>query len=229
MVRRLKLTATPPGAARRPARPAGVHVTAEDIHRRVVNRDFFPAGSRPVVLRMVGARNGTYSAQALVETGPALGGFSAKAGDLVRTGGGGKIPAAAVRVRYGKGLAIEPNMLTSRFDRHRSRFNGVANSILNRYSAVRFRNRKEMVRPPKKLLEEARAIAVFDHITDRPPLILDIWRVNSTSMGLSSSMKMSIFIPWAVTFLISARVALQAFGLMPNVVFVSSACKCSPS
>jgi Glycoside hydrolase 123, catalytic domain/Glycoside hydrolase 123 N-terminal domain len=169
MVRKLKLTASPPGSAKRPARPAGVHISAEDIHRRVVNRDFFPAASRPIILRMVGARNGTYSAQAVVETSSALGGFSAKASDLVKTGGDRKIPASAVRVRYGGRLALEPNLVNSRFDRHNSHYNNTANSILARYSKVQFKNKRERVRPPKHIMDEARAIAIFDHLADGPP------------------------------------------------------------
>jgi len=169
MVKKLSLSIGPAGAAARPAQPAGVNIRAEDIHRQVVNRDFFPADSRPVVLRLVGAKNGVYSAMALVETDAALAGLSAAAGELAQVGGGGKIPAEAVRVRYGDGLPLEPNLLTGSFDRPNAYFNGVANRILACYAKVGYKNPQEVKRPSKEMLDEARAIAIFDHIADRPP------------------------------------------------------------
>jgi hypothetical protein len=72
-------------------------------------------------------------------------------------------------VRYGDGLPLEPNLLTSKHERPNSYFNGVASRILGGYSRVGFKSRQEVVRPPKELMDEARAIAIFEHIADRPP------------------------------------------------------------
>ncbi len=96
----LALKATPADSVPRPARPAGVQIWGEDIHNRLVNRDWGEPGA-PAVVRIVGARNGVHSGMAVVGTAAPLAGFSAQMSDLEQVGGGGgKIPASAVALRY---------------------------------------------------------------------------------------------------------------------------------
>jgi len=90
-------------------RPGGVQVWVEDIHHRTVSSDFLPLGEEPGTVRLVGARNGTYSAQIVVghgvhsapgtvpDTKP-LAGLRAAPRELTKTGGAGRIPASAIRV-----------------------------------------------------------------------------------------------------------------------------------
>ncbi len=97
-----KLRCEPPGSVRPEARPGGLQVWTEDIHRRCFDRDFGPAGGAVRPVRIVGARNGLFSGQVAVGSGRRLAGLKAQAGDLVGPGGA-KIPGSAVRVRYGVG------------------------------------------------------------------------------------------------------------------------------
>jgi len=81
-------------------RPAGVQVWVEDLHHRVRSDEFRPGGHSPGTVRVVGARNGTHSAQVVVGTDRALAGLRVSVSDLQRAGGTEKIPAAAVQVQY---------------------------------------------------------------------------------------------------------------------------------
>ena len=102
----LALDAFPAGAARPAAvRPPGLHVWVEDVNRRVINRDVGdPLGGRQT-LRMVGARRGVYSAQAVIGTDREVRGLTAGAGALAGPDGA-TIGSDAIRVRYGVGHPI---------------------------------------------------------------------------------------------------------------------------
>jgi hypothetical protein len=78
-------------------RPAGVQVWTADIHDRVLSTDFPPAGEPAPVLRLVGARNGTFSAQVVVGTDRELPDLKADASGLT-VGTGKALPASGVRV-----------------------------------------------------------------------------------------------------------------------------------
>ncbi len=169
-VRKMRLTVSPPGAAGKPARPRGVGLWAEDINRRVVNRDWGGSAGKPVI-RMVGARNGTYSGQVIASASAPLGGVSAKMSDLKAVSGTGRIPAAAARVSYAAGTPLDA-LRESRFNRHNQFYNSIANRLLGRYAfgtGYGFKERKDRVRPSKELRAEARAITLFDHLAARPP------------------------------------------------------------
>jgi len=175
-IRVLTLRCTPPGSALGPARPGGVQVWAEDIHRRVVNRDFGEVSARsseqqhPPVIRLVGARNGTHSGQVVVGTSDRLVGLTARMSDLVRLGGPGRIAADAAQVRYGVGMPLE-SLRESRFNKHNQFLNTAANRLLERYirGGFRFTSHRGRVRPSKEVLAHAKAIALFDHLAERPP------------------------------------------------------------
>jgi len=100
-----KLTAAGPGGIRAEARPPGIQVWTEDIHRRCFSPEFGPIGRAPAPLRLVGARNGSYSAQAVLGASGPLGGVRTSVKELVHAGGS-KIPAGAVVIRYGVPLPV---------------------------------------------------------------------------------------------------------------------------
>ncbi len=82
------------------SRPAGVRVWNQDVHRVFSAAEYGDPCERLRPVRLVGARGGSYSGQVVVGSTSKLAGLKAAAGGLVRAGGGGEIPAAAVRVRY---------------------------------------------------------------------------------------------------------------------------------
>jgi hypothetical protein len=89
------------GAVKLPERAGGVRVWTGDIHRRLYARDFGPPGREISPIRVVGARGGAFSGQAVVDAGRELSDLCASMSPL---GGpkGESIPASAVEVRYAK-------------------------------------------------------------------------------------------------------------------------------
>ena len=63
---KLELRATGSGVASGLRRPAGMQAWAEDMHRRVYSPEFLEPGAGSGEIRLVGAGNGTYSAQVVV-------------------------------------------------------------------------------------------------------------------------------------------------------------------
>lgn len=82
-------------------RPAGTQVWVADVHHRVVSTEFRMPGEGVGTVRLVGAKNGAYSAQIVVGADTDLAGFTATPGALKQTDGKGEIPASAIRVLYG--------------------------------------------------------------------------------------------------------------------------------
>jgi hypothetical protein len=94
----LRLTAAGSGVTPNITRPAGTQVWNADIHSRVdLVRHGDPAEKLGPV-SLAGARGGSYSGMVVISSGAALKDVKASCGEL--SGPGGKIPAAAVRVRY---------------------------------------------------------------------------------------------------------------------------------
>ncbi len=81
-------------------RPAGVQVWAADVNQQVRSDDFLPAGQSPGTNRIVGARNGTYSAQIMVGTDKPLAGLIATPGPLAQVGGRATLPPSTITVSY---------------------------------------------------------------------------------------------------------------------------------
>ncbi len=106
-VRKVELRVEPAGAAPVQARPSGLQVWTDDIHHRAVNRDYGEAGDRAQVIRLVGARNGSYSGMVMVGCTEAVADLGAQMGELVSADGAARIPGSAVRVRYGVGQALD--------------------------------------------------------------------------------------------------------------------------
>ncbi|HOX04872.1 MAG TPA: hypothetical protein PK280_00610 [Planctomycetota bacterium] len=103
----------PPGAVALEGRPAGLQAWSDDLHRRYLSPEFGPSGSAAASpVRLVGARGGTYSGQVVLGTDKAINGLSASVTELT-SAGGGKIPAAAVSVRFARGLPLSTPVPTA--------------------------------------------------------------------------------------------------------------------
>lgn len=96
----LRLAAVGGGIEPNVARPDGVQVWNLDIHDRLeeINYGAPQAGLRPI--RIVGARNGSYSGSVVLSSKQAIQSPTATITDLVQQDGSGKIPAAQVQVWY---------------------------------------------------------------------------------------------------------------------------------
>lgn len=79
------------------SRPSGVQVWTEDLTRRMFSPEYLEPGAAPGVIRLIGARNGTYAAQVVVGTDRELAHVRATASDLTNAAGHA-LPGATVRV-----------------------------------------------------------------------------------------------------------------------------------
>ena len=82
-------------------RPAGVQVWTAPVTQRIASVDYGDSaeGLRPI--RLVGARNGVFSGQAVISSAKPIASLQARMGELRRPGGAA-IPADAIRVRYAR-------------------------------------------------------------------------------------------------------------------------------
>jgi len=101
----LRLEAEPAGAIRPVARPMGAQLWGEDVHRWIFNADFLEPEVRARPVEIIAARGGTYSSQAALGTIAELKGLGAAVTDLAGPGGA-KIPASAIKVRWGVPLTL---------------------------------------------------------------------------------------------------------------------------
>jgi hypothetical protein len=80
--------------------------------------DFARPSAKIFPIRMVGARNGTFSGKVVLGSAGVIRGLKAVVSDLILVGGSGKIPAAAVQVRLAEPVKPEVSWgLPQRFDR----------------------------------------------------------------------------------------------------------------
>jgi hypothetical protein len=96
-VTRVELTAAGTGVTPNAVRPAGVQVWNQDSDRRTKATDYGDPCERLRPIRLVAARNGSFSSAVAVGSPAPLRGLKAVASELV---GSGSIPASAVQVRY---------------------------------------------------------------------------------------------------------------------------------
>ena len=82
------------------ARPDGVQVWNQDVHRVFGIREYGDPHEPLRPVRLVGARNGVYSGQVVVGSTRPIAGLVATATALRRTEGQDTIPASQVRIRY---------------------------------------------------------------------------------------------------------------------------------
>jgi len=76
----------------------GLRVLPGDLLSPDFDTDVLRSGTAPATVRIVGARNGTFSAKVVVTSDMPIRGLTAQLGDL--KGGAGAIPSSSVRVRY---------------------------------------------------------------------------------------------------------------------------------
>ncbi len=79
------------------SRPQGVQIWTEDMTRRLFSPEYLESGAAPGRIRLVGARNGTYSAQVVVGTDRALANLKVTASEL-KNAAGGAFPAESVSI-----------------------------------------------------------------------------------------------------------------------------------
>ena len=79
------------------SRPKGVQIWTEDMTRRMFAPEYLEPGAAPGVIRLAGARNGTYSAQVVVGTDREVTHVNVTASDL-KNAAGGALPGKSVRV-----------------------------------------------------------------------------------------------------------------------------------
>jgi hypothetical protein len=96
---RLTAPAASDAVAANTGRPSGVQLWRPHPWATVTGLDYGDACEGATPLRLVGFRNGAFTAQLVVSSAQAFSGLSASATDLAETGGG-KLPAACVALRY---------------------------------------------------------------------------------------------------------------------------------
>ncbi|NQT88743.1 hypothetical protein HQ560_18395, partial [bacterium] len=79
------------------SRPEGVQIWTEDMTRRMFSPEYLEPGAAPARIRLVGARNGTYSAQVVVGTDKELAHVKVTASEL-KSPAGAALPAKSVRI-----------------------------------------------------------------------------------------------------------------------------------
>jgi len=95
---KLELRSASAGIASALQRPAGVQVWVQDIHHRVQSAEFPAPGEGPGTVRIVGGRNGAYSAQIVVGTDRELARLRVTPGELRSADGAHRLPASVVEV-----------------------------------------------------------------------------------------------------------------------------------
>ncbi len=79
------------------SRPKGVQIWTEDMTRRMFSPEYLESGAAPGRIRLVGARNGTYSAQVVVGTDRTLANVKVITSEL-KNAAGGTFPAESVSI-----------------------------------------------------------------------------------------------------------------------------------
>ncbi|MFH1022286.1 MAG: glycoside hydrolase domain-containing protein [Planctomycetota bacterium] len=97
----LHLVADGPSVIPNVDRPAGVQVWNQDVNRVFSLVEYGDPNEKLKAVKLVVARNGCCSGQVVIGSTEAISGAQARVGDLVQAAGGGKIPASAIRLRYG--------------------------------------------------------------------------------------------------------------------------------
>ena len=78
---------------------AGIEIANSQPLETVTTWDYSHPSEKLVPIRLIGARNGSFSGKVVLSSAAAIKGLKAAASELAQPGGAGKIPAAAVEVR----------------------------------------------------------------------------------------------------------------------------------
>jgi len=153
-------------------RPKGVQVWAEDMHRRVYDCEYLPAGAGPGRIELVGARNGAYAAQVVVGSDRELTDVAVVPTALraAATGraGGASLLASAVRIRgmAGRPAAAITELGGGRIPTRESFYTGRASCFPEFVARERFMPDDA---DPKAREAAWRKVRYFDHITLEVP------------------------------------------------------------
>jgi hypothetical protein len=96
----VRLQAVGSGCTANTDRPSGFQVWVPDVADRLDRVDYPDPSDGAASIVIPAARNGQFSGAVAVSATRRITGLKVTAGDLARKGGGGMIPASAVRVRY---------------------------------------------------------------------------------------------------------------------------------
>ena len=150
-------------------RPAGVQVWAEDIHRRLVDRDVGPADGGPGVVRFVGAANGTFSAQVVVGTDRELAGLSVRPSPLKSETD--TLPASALRVEYLRAHPLTGLVKLGRVQCYPGHMDSPLKSSAAEMAVYRYgpAGPRIIEQGPEAMRREMERIRYFDHIGPTAP------------------------------------------------------------
>ncbi len=148
---KFKLASADGSVAPAGTRPPGLYAWVEDMHRRVCSDDVPPAGEARGVLRMVGPRNASCSAQLVLGTTRDIAAIEATVTDLRSAAGEAAIPASAVSVFHM--MPYPEGGLSEKLGDER----GLAGSFPTQGQLQQYAG-----------MQGARQRYVFDHITSRP-------------------------------------------------------------
>jgi hypothetical protein len=162
----IDVRAEPEGAVRAISRPEGLQLWSEDVHRWILNADFLEPGVASRRMEIVAARNGTFSAQAVLGSSRKLTGLSAAVSEL---SGPGKIPASAVTVRWGVRTPLTAVLKNYGKGALRSR---MVDQAIVRYAASLGLSRElREARRRRRLLRLTgrTGLSIFDHLSESAP------------------------------------------------------------
>jgi len=145
-------------------RPEGLQVWAVPAWESVREDSFLPPGESPGTIEIIAVRNGAFAGQAVVASTSPIDRLSASVGELT-SDAGGRIPPAAVKVRFGALNPTQPG--TSRGSRrwrltgvHARRFDALLEQPPARVEPVRFAKPSRLIRESMGLPPAPRPAAV---------------------------------------------------------------------
>jgi len=146
-------------------RTPGMQVWVEDIHKRVVSREFLEPGADAGIVRIVGVRNGTFAGQIVLGTEKDLRGVKVTAGPLTCAAGGAEIPARCIRV-----MAMMPHRLTELGRLGTGRGGGGSERWTPWASLAAWRHVPELGTMPREKRKKMMAgVHFFDHLSRNLP------------------------------------------------------------
>ena len=174
----LELRAANPAAPSSLERHAGTQVWVEDAHRRVFSADFEPGEERHArrTLRLVGARNGTFSAQVVIGSSSELEGLKATPGELKSPDAA--LPASTLRVYYPQ---AHPATELVQQGFHRCTPSELKSPLIatTEIALARYGLRQGGPIPRESKLKALEALDFFDHLASVPPEKIPAGRAQS--------------------------------------------------
>jgi hypothetical protein len=199
-----------------------VQLWAEDVHRWVLSADFLEPGVKPGALRIVAARNGAFSGQAVLGTSRELKGLKATVSDLT---GPGKIPASAVALRWG--VATPLAALLENYGKGALRSRVVDQALVRYARSLGLGQELEEARRRRRILDLAgpSGLCIFDHLSERAPegvkanSAQTLWATVNVPVGTPAGEyrgKISVAAAGLSALTLDLNVRVSAFKLAPS-------------